>query len=477
MVSRTRIKPLPDGLSLEGQTVQVGDEDVEFLYDVTFTTGNRRISRQMIFDRALNLIRGAQNFVLLDFFLFNQYRGKDDTVSRKLCQEVTEALLERKRSRPEMHIIVITDPVNTVYGGPIPPHFQVLREAGIPVVPTDLRKLRDSNPVYSLFWRIFFQWSGSAKDGLLPHPFAVDAGGVGARSWLALLNFKANHRKLIVADAPVPAGGRQMVSLVMSANPHDASSAHDNVGILVRGVIWKDLLRGEQAVLLFSGERLNLFGCLPAYAGAASADKCRDDPLGKLTVQVVTEGKIRRSLLEAIQRAGHGDAIDMAMFYLSERSIAQALLDAAERSVSIRLLLDPNRDAFGYKRSGIPNRPVAAELQDRCKGKIAIRWRNTHGEQFHTKMVLVKQPGTMTLFAGSANLTRRNIGDFNLEIDVEVTGLADARIFRTATGYFDRLWKNRDYDFSVPYETCADAASRLKYWLYRVQEWSGASSF
>jgi phosphatidylserine/phosphatidylglycerophosphate/cardiolipin synthase-like enzyme len=471
---QTQLKPLPAGLSMESEPVAAGSEDIEFLCDVTGMKGGERVMQQMIYDRALGLIREAQDLIVVDLFLFNPYTGKDTSTYRKLCQEVTDALLERKRSRPQIHIIVITDPVNKAYGGPLPEHLQTLQAAGIPVVFTALGRLRDGNPIYSSFWRIFVQWFGEAKSGELPHPFAKDAGGVGVRSWLALLNFKANHRKLVVADAPKPEGGRELVSLVMSANPHDASSAHGNVGLFVRGGIWRDLLRGEQAVLALSGSDINLSEFIPAYAPVSTLPHSAAQT--NLTVQVLTEGKIRHGIVQAINRAGSGDALDLAMFYLSERSIVDALLAAARRGVTIRVLLDPNRDAFGYQKRGIPNRPVAAELIKNGRGQITVRWCDTHGEQFHSKLLLVKQRGKTTLIAGSANATRRNIGDLNLETDLAIAGEPSAPAFEKAADYFGRLWTNRDLNCSVPYETYAET-SRLKYWEYRFKEWSGASSF
>jgi phosphatidylserine/phosphatidylglycerophosphate/cardiolipin synthase-like enzyme len=195
-----------------------------------------------------------------------------------------------------------------------------------------------------------------------------------------------------------------------------------------------------------------------------------------LTVQVLTEGKIRHGIVQAINRAGTGDTLDLAMFYLSERQVIEALLAAAQRGVTMRVLLDPNRDALGYQKNGIPNRPVAAELIEHGHGKITVRWCDTHGEQFHSKLLLVKQRTQTTLIAGSANATRRNIGDLNLETDLAVVGPPDTEVFLKAADYFERLWANRDLDCTVPYETYADA-SRVKYWEYRFQEWSGLSSF
>jgi len=461
---------------LEGATHQVAGDDVEFIHDITASRGGQRVSEQMIFDRVLGMIRQAEDFVLADLFLFNEYMGKESKAHRRLCQEVTEALLAAKQRRPGIRILVITDPINEVYGGRVPESFKKLRAAGIPVVPTNLGALRDSNPLYSGLWRLVFQWFGNSERGWLPHPFAATEEKVSARSWLALLNFKANHRKLIVADAPAPGGGRQMACLVMSANPHDASSAHNNVALLVRGGPWRDLIQGEEAVLSVSAKGLSAAAMLPDYA--------RNDPQSgrsprqtfTAAVRVLTEAKIRKGLLEVLAGAGSGDRIDIAMFYLGERRVIKGLLDAARRGAAIRLLLDLNRDAFGYEKNGIPNRPAAAELIEGGKGRIAVRWFKTQGEQFHTKMVLVRQAGKATLLAGSANLTRRNLGDLNLETDLEVSGAPGLPAIQAAGTYFEKLWTNQELDCSVPYAAHAES-SRWKHWTYRFQEWTGLTTF
>ncbi len=52
----------------------------------------------------------------------------------------------------------------------------------------------------------------------------------------------------------------------------------------------------------------------------------------------------------------------------------------------MRVLLDPNKDAFGFEKSGLPNRQVASELIAASDGAIKLRWYRTHGEQFHAKL-------------------------------------------------------------------------------------------
>ncbi len=77
--------------------------------------------------------------------------------------------------------------------------------------------------------------------------------------------------------------------------------------------------------------------------------------------------------------------LDLAMFYLSERQIIKALIAAQQRGVQVRVLLDPNKDAFGREKNGIPNRQVASELN---AAGVKVRWCNTQGEQCHNKMMM-----------------------------------------------------------------------------------------
>jgi len=73
---------------------------------------------------------------------------------------------------------------------------------------------------------------------------------------------------------------------------------------------------------------------------------------------VLTEGGIRTELLDRLDTAGRGDNIDIAMFYVSDRGVVESLLAASHRGANVRLILDPNKDAFGHTKSGIPNQPV-----------------------------------------------------------------------------------------------------------------------
>lgn len=463
-------KPLPDGISFNGPVRAVAAEDVRFLADVTFPGANGPVIRQEIFDGALRLISNAEHLVVADLFLFNDYLGMSTTAHRPLSREIAAALIARKQARPDLSVVVVTDPVNNAYGGGEANPLRALRDAGIPVVITNLDRLRDSNPLWSGFWRLAVKPFGTSPGGWLPHPFAADAGRVGLRSWFALLNFKANHRKVIIADAPRRTGaGRELAALVMSANPHDGSSAHGNVAFAVRGAIAEDLLRAEAAVLNMSGHAHP--PGLPEYPGSNAAEPSA----ATAHMRVLTEGAIRHALLDVLATTGAGDRIDLALFYLSDRRIIAALKSAAARGAHIRLLLDQNRDAFGYAKDGVPNKPVAAELTA-AHPNIIVRWYDTRGEQFHAKAVLVHRAGRSFMLAGSANLTRRNLADLNLETNLALEARSDFPALLTAQAWFDGLWHNRTGPCTRPYADGADD-SPFRRWKYRVQEATGLGTF
>lgn len=460
-------KPLPSGMRVTGQEHLAPASSVRFLADRTYVNAaGQRVSEQEIFDEVISMIRGARRYILVDMFLYNDFQGEPPERERALAAEVTAALMAAKQQYPDIVITVVSDPLNTVYGGAVSPHFEQLKAAGVAVVITDLKVLRDSNPLYSVFWRLAFGWlRNSTQAGLMPHPFGAGQNGVTVRSWLALLNFKANHRKIIVADEPQKGGAVKMATLVTSANPHDGSSAHSNVAIKVADHLWREAIASEQAVGAWSG------AVVAEFEGEVA------DGDGEAGVQLLTEGAIADRVVELINAAGAGDSIDIVMFYLSERAQVKALLAAAERGVDIRLILDPNKDAFGHIKNGVPNRPVAHELVTKSKHKIQVRWCDTHGEQCHSKLVLWRIGEEHYLTAGSANFTRRNIGDFNLETNVLVAADSEIAAIESAREYFEELWANQGGKFfTTEYAAYADG-SRLKTLMYRIQEASGLSSF
>lgn len=456
------LKSLPRGLAYQGEDRPL--TDAKLLTDRTLHYGSdeARLEHE-IFDEAFRMISSASKFILVDMFLFNDTRAEGSR-QRPLARELTDALIERKQAHPEMDITVISDPINTVYGGTTSPYFEALRQAGIPVVETRLERLRDSNPAWSGFWRVCCQWLGnSASGGWLPN--ALGEQPVTLRSYLTLPNFKANHRKTLITDH-----GDGFRALVTSANPHDGSSHHSNIGLRFGGGAVADLLRSERAVLAMSGAKTTAVDrALESRMGTESASPD--------TVRIVTESAIRSAAMEIIGTAAPGDQLDLAVFYLSHRKVLQALKQAHRRGVEVRVLLDANSDAFGLKKGGIPNRQAAMELNN---AGITVRWCHTVGEQCHTKLLARRdQSGRAQLLLGSANFTRRNLDDLNLETSVHVKSTVRSETVLKATAFFDEQWNNGPGDtpvMSLPYNAWADE-SRIRYWQYRLMEATGLSTF
>jgi len=454
-------KPLPPGLNLVGAQQPV--DQVTFLTDITYARQGEESSRyieQEIFDAALEMIANAREFILVDMFLFNDFQGQVSEDHRNLSAELTQALIEQKQQYPSMEVHVISDPLNTVYGGRSSEHFQRLEAAGITVTLTQLARLRDSNPAYSGLWRLLFKPFRNSEASTVPNPFGE--GRVSIRSYLALFNFKANHRKLIISDQHE---GTELVALVTSANPHDGSSAHGNVALRFNGPAVLDLLASEQAVLAFSSkQQINI-----------NVPTAESTPTTSMTLQVVTERAVEDALIQIIDKAQPAEALDLAVFYLSDRHVVRALKRAVERGVVVRVLLDPNKDAFGREKNGVPNRPVAHEL---TQAGVDLRWCATQGEQCHAKWLLHRDArGQATMVLGSTNFTRRNLHNLNLETSVILRGAAEEQTMQAGLAWFEDQWLNRDGRvFSADYEVFADSSLKHRL-LYRFMEATGLSTF
>jgi phosphatidylserine/phosphatidylglycerophosphate/cardiolipin synthase-like enzyme len=461
-------KPMPPGTNVASQATTVSVDEVEFLYDLTFADAfGQQQYEQRIFDEVFRIIDEAQAFIVTDFFLVNELMGAANNVHRPLSRQLVERLIARKREKPELTVLFITDPINEVYGGTQSALLTQLRAAGIDVVTTNLQALRDSNPGYSAIWRTFVQlWGNNASNGWMPNPFGGES-KVTLRSWLALLNFKANHRKLIIADRADGA----LVGLVTSANPHDASSAHSNVALRFTGETARQMLESEMAIARVSGWGRHIY--------VDSIDTPSTPSQDSVQLRFVTEQAIETHLVEHIASTRKGDRIDIATFYLSDRGVIGALLDAANRGVRVRLILDANRDAFGRQKDGVPNRPVANELVTQSKEAIEVRWVRTHGEQFHTKLALIARGDELVASLGSANLTRRNLDAYNLEANVAVTMKADSPMAVQLNAYFNRLWSNEGppgTEYTAPFGAFRDE-TMTSYWRYRLMEATGLSTF
>lgn len=445
--------PVPPGLS---QTGQLTNTDFEFICDLSYKKNNEMVHESRIFEKMKTIIGSANEFIVMDMFLFNDDYDRDNSFPN-ISGQLTTALIKQKQKYPNLKIVLITDEINTFYGAYPSKYLEKLKDNGIHVVITDLAKIRDPNPLYSGFWRLFrLENIGSRGKGWLPNPFSPDSPDVTLRAYLRLLNLKANHRKVLITEDE---------ALVTSFNPHDASGFHSNIAFCVNSGIIEDLLKSENSVVELSGGE--------PYSLRGKTETTGDSPVKG---QLITEGSIKKELIKEIRSSKKGDRIKMAMFYLAEHDVIRELVKASEKNVDIQIILDANKDAFGIEKNGVPNRPVAYKLVKDSKGKIKIRWFNSHGEQFHSKMTVFEKGDQMVVIGGSANLTRRNIQDYNLETDLKIILPLGHPESQKIMAYFNRLWNNSGGEYTLDFKAYGES-SIYKRLLYELQERTGLSSF
>jgi phosphatidylserine/phosphatidylglycerophosphate/cardiolipin synthase-like enzyme len=466
-------KPLPEGTHLASLVCTTPAQDVAFIADITAADAwGRPAVSQGIFDEVLKVVHGARRFIVLDYAVFGA--GPDTgaaTPDRPLGEQLTDALLARRREQSAPVILFITDPVNERYGAAPSHELQLLRAAGVEVVEVDLDRLRDSNPLYSSLWRLALRW------------WDAPSGPLGFET--RRINFKADDRRLVIADDG--AGG--LSAVIGSANPSDRQSGWSNLAVRTGSGALQALLQSELDVARFSGWRgSQALAVLPA-APSSPPPNCSAPPgpgvatalvpTDGVQVQMLTEGAVREALLERMAATTSLQAIDAALFHLADRDVVEELLAAARRGVSVRLILDPNETGDSGGTSGIPNQAAASELVSRSGGAIHVRWYRTHGEHFHGALVIIRDASGVWLTTGSAQLTRRSLDDYNLAAAVGIGMPRSAPLAQQVLEYFDTLWSNRA---SLGIEYTADFAAfanpgQSEYWLYRVMEGTGFAPF
>jgi len=77
---------------------------------------------------------------------------------------------------------------------------------------------------------------------------------------------------------------------------------------------------------------------------------------------------------------------------------------------------------------------------------------------------------------GSANFTRRNLDDYNLEASAWIRAPRGSDLDRELKLYVDRIWTNTDGTYTVPYAEYRDT-SRLRRFFAWAQERTGLGTF
>lgn len=441
-------KPLPEGISYAGDLQPISS--IDMLTDLTYAVNENSEERQTeneIFSSIYQMIEEAEEFVVVDFFLVDGFYEEDEGFP-PIADELSETLATKKLENPEMPVIFLTDPLNQGYGSYENKWFKKMRDAGVEIVYTDLDPLRDSTPIYSGIYRTFFQWFDFGGGGWIPNAMASEAPKMTVASYLTLLNVKANHRKLVITEKE---------GLVSSANPHDASGLHGNIALkFTSSPLLNDMLEAEEAVSLMSGG--------PKLPRVQEVEE-----EAEYEGQLLTEKKILDALLTDIAATEEGDSIDLMMFFIAKRDIVNALIDAANRGVEVRMILDPNENSFGRQKSGLPNRPVVQEMVEDTEGKLEVRWYNTVVGQYHTKAIHI-QTDRSVISSGAANYTERTLDNYNLEANLRVVADSDSELAEEFSSYFERLWTNEDAAFTVDVEEYQDSFTWWQRWIYSFQK-------
>jgi hypothetical protein len=403
-------KPLPPGTHLVSRTARLSDADVDFLYESP--------RRRAAVAPDLSAIDHAEQLIVLD----------RSPVTRELAQR----LLARKHLRPHLKIVLVTDPANEAFGGSPAQTLTSLEQAGVIVARVRLDRLRDSNPLYSGLWRLAFGWWSD--------PFDETPGRATLPALARTRNSKSDQRQLVVADD----GSGGWIAIIA---PTGAAAS-----LTLRGPLARAIIAGELQVAAWSTDDDRL----PV---SPSMD---DRGVGSIDARFLTEGAIETALFDAIGAAGSGDRLGIAVENFSERRLIAAALRAAARGASLQVLLARNRE---------PNQAVADELLRSGGGRIEIRWYLGSDAASLPKLLLFRHGDDMWMNLGTANYTRRNLGDLNLAASVELRMPARAAAARAITEYFSEAWSVAAADPKFA------AASAADYWHYRFAEASGLSSF
>jgi hypothetical protein len=438
------------------------------------------------------MIGKAEHVIILSVFLFDSFVSEGQA-PRDVVGRLTAALVEQKRKHPDMTIAVIFDPSHKAYAQRVSPAERRLRANGVDVFYSDLLSglkrasflgVRETiGHVGRGIDRLTFNAWGDAWSKVLnraPLPGDVDGEKATVEMAFNAALLKANHRKLLVTDIE----GGDLEVMVSSANPHNASAYHVNTSLTVSGtlaryvymVLREDIRhcirRGRRFVHWHDGatraqRKAYLMNRLPEL----STEPDGATPGADVEAVFVSESEIPAAIIRALDAARADDEVRIQMFYLSYRPVLDAILRASRIVRSpIRILLDANKDSFNREKDGTPNRQVARFLlreAERGKGRIAIRWYATHGEQNHAKVLSISDPaGTRSyITTGSCNWTGRNMAGVNMESNLELRGARAANAaFDTM---FDLFWSNADgAEYSLDYEVFSgQTAGDLKWKL------------
>lgn len=456
--SCSSIKTPPAGVNFESKEYHT--EIAEFNYDLSYLTKDGDVAYDTnIFKNIYKQIDEAKDFFIIDIFLYNQVYNRNIGKFPTFAEDFSKKIIDKKKSNEDFKIYLLTDENNRLYGSYDNPLFKELEDNGIDVTMVEIYKLKDVYPWYSPIWRTFIEPLGNPiEKGWITNFYGPQYPKMALRNILRAVNVKADHRKIFTTENSL---------ILSSANIHDASFYNSNTSFEVNGSIINESIKNAKMVGEFSNKEIDIE---PNY-------EFPDYENSDYKVKMITEIKVGEALDRDIKNTKSGDKIQIGMYFLSDKEVIKNLVDAVNRGVEVRMVLDRNKDAFGMDTNGLPNKPVAKEMMKKTKGKVKIRWYFTNGEQFHTKyMKIEKKDGTVIISGGSSNFIRKNIRGFIMDANLRIVTNKDTPINQKMNEYFERIWSNEDGIFTVSYED-EPTTSGLKDLLFHIERFTEIGSF
>ncbi|MBI2265060.1 MAG: phosphatidylserine/phosphatidylglycerophosphate/cardiolipin synthase family protein [Armatimonadetes bacterium] len=220
-----------------------------------------------------------------------------------------------------------------------------------------------------------------------------------------------NHVKLLIVDGKA--------AIIGGMNWGNSSFANEDADVLLEGPGVKQLQQ------LFREDWETSGGTLSAGPGRTSLQ-----PEGSALTSAVSTSEKHRSYKAVVYRnlEEAKKKIHLAMYALTDSKVIRMLVEAKNRGVDVKVLLDPNR----YQDGGSPNDKTAKKLREEG---VPVRWYRVKGNKLHAKLCIFDD---REVIVGSGNWTYKGL-NINREIGLDVVSVPVAAAFLEM---FGNDWKN-----------------------------------
>ncbi|MGB9638799.1 MAG: phospholipase D-like domain-containing protein [bacterium] len=230
------------------------------------------------------------------------------------------------------------------------------------------------------------------------------------------VKYQLMHAKYIVID------GKK--SIVSSLNWSNRAFKNIDCGLYLEGPVVDDLEKEFWFLFKRSGGKDYQYVPRAEIAGNYKASLLIAD-------KNFPKDSYKAAVYRAVSNAKKN--IFISAFVLSDPYLIKLLLDAKNRGVNIKVILDPNKsDTYDN-----PNYQTAKILKD---NKISYRWfkpneySDVEFNMLHTKLMIVDDE----VIVGSGNFSHKGL-DINHEVGL-ITN--DQNILKQATSFFNSIWQN-----------------------------------